>query len=57
MFPEASVALQLTVVVPLGKVEPFGGVQLTVAPGQLSDAMELGKVTTASHLLRSVGLV
>ena len=35
-LPAASVAAQLTGVVPFGKVEPDDGVQLTVAPGQLS---------------------
>jgi hypothetical protein len=34
----ASVAVQVTVVVPLGKTEPGAGVQLVVAPGQLSEA-------------------
>jgi hypothetical protein len=33
---EASVAVQVTVVVPSGKPDPDGGVQLTVTPGQLS---------------------
>ena len=33
---DASVAVQLTVVAPTGKVEPDAGVQLAVAPGQLS---------------------
>ena len=32
----ASVAVQVTVVVPLLKVEPDVGVQLTLTPGQLS---------------------
>jgi len=39
ILPEASVALQLTTVVPFGNVEPDGGVQATVAPGQLSLAV------------------
>jgi len=34
--PAASVAVQVTVVVPLLKVEPDAGLQLTVTPGQLS---------------------
>src|SRR5262245_15739517 len=39
-FPLASVAEQVTVVVPLGKLEPDGGVQVTVpTPGQLSVAV------------------
>src|SRR5437763_14830324 len=32
----ASLAWQVTVLVPFGKVEPLGGVQLAVEPGQLS---------------------
>ena len=36
LWPAASVAVQVTVVVPFGKLEPLGGVQLAVAPGQLS---------------------
>jgi hypothetical protein len=33
---EESIAVQLTVVAPIGKVEPDGGEQEEVAPGQLS---------------------
>ncbi len=48
VLPEASVAVQVTVVVPLGKVVPEGGLQVTVAPGQLS--LTVGaNVTTAEH--------
>jgi hypothetical protein len=36
ILPEASVAVQVTVVVPTAKLEPVGGLQLAVAPGQLS---------------------
>ena len=36
VLPTASVAAQLTVLTPLPKVEPLGGAQTTVAPGQLS---------------------
>jgi len=39
VFPEASVAMQVTVVVPTGKTEPEGGLQTTVTPGQLSVAV------------------
>ena len=39
LFPLASVAWQVTVVVPFGKVEPLGGVQVVVEPGQLSLAV------------------
>ena len=42
-----SVAVQVTVVTPLLKVEPLAGVQLTVAPGQLSLTVGLVKVTVA----------
>ena len=35
-FPLASVAVQVTVVVPFANVEPEGGLQVAVAPGQLS---------------------
>ena len=38
VLPELSVAVQVTVLVPSGKVEPEAGTQLTVAPGQLSVA-------------------
>ena len=37
-LPEVSVALQFTVLVPLLKVEPEGGVQAAITPGQLSVA-------------------
>src|SRR5581483_10577806 len=36
---EASVAVQVTVVVPFKKVEPDGGAQATVTPAQLSVAV------------------
>lgn len=38
VLPELSVAVQVTVLVPSGKVEPEAGTQLTVAPEQLSVA-------------------
>jgi hypothetical protein len=41
VLPDESVAVQVTVVVPLGKLEPEGGVQLVVTPGQLSLAVVL----------------
>ena len=47
VFPEASVAVQTTVVVPFGKLEPGGGLHKKVTPGQLSLA-----VTTKLTLLR-----
>lgn len=36
VLPDVSVAVQVTVVVPFGKLEPDPGVQAVVAPGQLS---------------------
>jgi hypothetical protein len=39
LLADVSVAVQVTVVVPLAKVEPEAGVQLTVTPGQLSLAV------------------
>ena len=39
VLPEASVAVQVTTVVPVGKQEPDGGLQTTVTPGQLSEAV------------------
>lgn len=36
VLPDESVAVQVTVVVPAGKADPVGGLQTTVAPGQLS---------------------
>ena len=38
VLPLASVAVQVTVVVPTGKIEPEAGKQATVTPGQLSEA-------------------
>src|SRR6476660_8007144 len=45
VLPEASVAVQVTVVTPAGKQLPEGGLQTTTTPGQLSDAVAV-KVTT-----------
>jgi hypothetical protein len=39
VLPAASVAVQATVVVPFGKVEPEGGAQTTATPGWLSSAV------------------
>jgi hypothetical protein len=56
VLPDVSVAVQFTVVVPFGKVEPDAGVQLVVTPGQLS--VVVGEnVTTAEHWPGSVGFV
>lgn len=42
LFPDVSVAVQVTVVVPSAKTEPDGGLQDEVTPGQLSDAVGAG---------------
>jgi hypothetical protein len=44
VFPEVSVAVQVTVVVPSGTLEPDAGLQATVTPGQLSEATGAGYV-------------
>ena len=46
VFPAASVATAVTVVLPGGNAEPDGGVVATVTPGQLSEAIGTGKLTT-----------
>jgi hypothetical protein len=48
-FPDASVGVQVTVVVPREKVEPLAGTQTNVAPGQLSLTTGLVKVTLVLH--------
>jgi hypothetical protein len=49
-LPLASVAVQVTVVLPVEKFDPEGGLQLTVtAPGQLSLAVGVVYVTTAEQ--------
>jgi hypothetical protein len=54
-LPQASVAVQVTVVVPAGKQKPEGGSQTTVGFGsQMSEAVAL-KFTTAQHGLVEVG--
>ena len=47
VLPDVSVAVQVTVVVPTGRIEPLGGVHTEVTPGQLSDTVGAGKVTVA----------
>ena len=47
VLPDVSVAVQVTVVVPTGKIEPLSGVHTEVTPGQLSDTVGAGKVTVA----------
>ena len=39
VFPDVSVAVQVTVLVPTGKVEPEGGLQAVDTPEQLSAAV------------------
>jgi hypothetical protein len=56
MLPDASVAVQVTVITPLANVEPEAGRQLVVAPGQLSLAVAV-KLTTAVQTLASVDWV
>ena len=56
VFPDASVAVAVTVVVPFGKLEPDGGFATTVTPGQLSVAVTL-KVASAEHCPRAQGTV
>jgi hypothetical protein len=57
---EASVAVHVTFVVPVGKQEPEGGLQSTVTPGQLSVAVTV-KFTSwqegAGHAFWSVNAV
>jgi hypothetical protein len=36
VLPAASVAVQVTVVIPVGKLDPDGGLHTTIAPEQLS---------------------
>ena len=55
-MPDASVAVAVTVVVPLGNVEPEGGFATTVTPGQLSLDVTL-KVANAEHWPDAQGTV
>jgi hypothetical protein len=54
VLPAASVATQLTVVTPFGKVEPDSGVQTVVTPGQLSAAVTVKVTFAAEHWPGSV---
>src|SRR5438477_4011183 len=49
VLPLASVAVQVTMVVPLGKEEPLAGEQTEVTPGQLSVAVAM-KVTLLAQV-------
>jgi len=55
VLPAVSVAVQTTVVTPIGKHEPEGGLHATTTPGQLSLAVGGGNVTTW-HAPPPVGL-
>src|SRR5439155_18044827 len=57
VLPLASVTVQVTVPLPLAKVEPLAGAQLTVWPGQLSAPVGVMKLTTALHIPGSVDWV
>ena len=50
VFPEASVAVHVTVVVPTGNVDPLGGTHEAVTPGQLSLGVGVVYVTGAGAL-------
>jgi hypothetical protein len=39
VFPDASIAVHVTLVVPTGKIDPEAGEQLAITPWQLSDAV------------------
>jgi hypothetical protein len=54
VLPLASVAVQVTVVVPNGNVLPDGGLQATVTPGQLSVAVAVN-VTADPHSAPVIG--
>src|SRR4029434_4771408 len=51
---DASVAVQVTVVVPTGKQDPDGGLQTTVTPGQLSVAVVVNVTATHGSLIDAV---
>ena len=57
VLPEASVAVQVTVVTPTGKQLPEGGVQTTVTPGQLSLAVVVKLTTTQGSVTVAVTAV
>src|SRR5258708_36948578 len=48
VLPVASVAVQVTVFVPVAKLEPLGGTQTSATPGQSSVAVA-AKFTTTLH--------
>jgi hypothetical protein len=46
VLPDISVALHVTVVIPIGNIDPDAGTHDAVTPGQLSDNIGGGYVTT-----------
>lgn len=56
-FWPASVAVHVTVFLPAGKNEPFGGVQDTLGLGQLSSTVAETKLKTAPHCPSSFGSI
>ncbi len=54
LLPEVSVAVQLTVVLPFGKVEPLAGVQEVATPGQLSAEVTVHTTLALEHCPGSV---
>ena len=57
VLPLASVAVQVTVVVPTGMMVPEAGTHATVTPGQLSLAVGGGKSTTVAKVAGQVNAV
>src|ERR1044072_8312762 len=51
VLPEASVAVQVTVVTPTGKQLPEGGLQTTTTPGQLSLAVVVNLTTPKASVI------
>ena len=57
VLPEASVAVQVTVVTPTGKQLPEAGLQTTTTPGQLSLAVVVKLTTTQGSVMLVVTAV
>jgi len=49
LMPPESVAIQVTVVVPIANLAPLGGAHTTLKIGQLSTARDVKKLTVAVH--------
>lgn len=49
VLPDASLAVTMTVVMPIGKKLPDAGLLVTVTPGQLSVATGAAQLTVAPH--------